>query len=227
MAARALAAEVPAWHHDAVWDPGSTIVHQEVWQGRVWAARPLTVIEDIADRMLLWIPKGTVRKVPATPPSRPDPLTRHARIIENLDRCDWVLGEHVWDVSSLWILHPGDWHAIWVSWKEPGVHLGWYVDLQRPFRRTDIGIEAMDLILDVVVEPDMSWRWKDNDEFDEIVEREVFERPTSERVRQAAATVIQRIEQVAPPFSEHWPSWRPNTEWPTPVLPKGWDDSCL
>jgi hypothetical protein len=27
----------------------------------------------------------------------------------------------------------------------------------------------MDLMLDIVVEPDMTWRWKDDDEFDEIV----------------------------------------------------------
>jgi protein associated with RNAse G/E len=40
--------------------------------------------------------------------------------------------------------------------------LGWYVNLQCPFRRTEVGIEAMDLMLDVVVDPDGTWRWKDD-----------------------------------------------------------------
>jgi protein associated with RNAse G/E len=205
------------------WESGSTIVHQEVWRGRLWAARPLIVVEDTPERVLLWIPKGTVRKVPATPPERLDPPTRRARVVENLDRSDWVLAEHIWDVSSLWIVHPGDWHAVWVSWTSPGVHLGWYVNLQKPFRRTEIGIEAMDLMLDVVVEPDGQWRWKDDDEFDEIAQRSIFDEATVARVRREAAEVIEDIEARRPPFSEGWVSWTPDPRWPVPVLPDGWD----
>jgi protein associated with RNAse G/E len=206
-----------------MWKPGSTIVHQEVWQGRLWAARPLIVVEDTPERLLLWIPKGTVRKVPVTPPTRPDPPTLQARTIESLDRCDWVLGEHLWDVSCLWILHPDDWHAIWVSWSRPSVHLGWYVNLQCPFRRTNIGIEAMDLMLDIVIDPDGSWLWKDDDEFDEIEQRGIFEATTVARIREEAATVIERIEANQAPFSEDWVSWAPDPTWQTPVLPEGWD----
>lgn len=139
-----------------MWSAGQTIVHQEVWQGRVWAARPLVVVEDAEDRLLLWIPEGAVRMVPVTPAGRVDPPRRQDRAIENLARGDWAYGDHVWDVSTLWILHPGDWHAVWVTWLASGRHFGWYVNLQRPYRRTAIGIEAMDLALDVVVEPDLT-----------------------------------------------------------------------
>jgi hypothetical protein len=141
-----------------------------------------------------------------------------------LDRCDWVLEERVWDVSSLWILHPGAWHAVWVSWSEPGIHLGWYINLQRPFRRTEIGIESMDLMLDVVVDPDMSWHWKDDDEFDEIAERRIFGQSTVDRVRREAADVIRRIEAATGPFNEPWVSWQPDPTWSLPILPRGWDE---
>jgi hypothetical protein len=80
-----------------MWQPGDTIVHQEFWRGRMWAARPLTVVEDSEDRLLLWIPKGTRRKVPATPPGRPDPPVRKDRVIENLAHGDWDMADHVWD----------------------------------------------------------------------------------------------------------------------------------
>jgi protein associated with RNAse G/E len=206
-----------------VWRPGETIVHQEFWRGRLWAARPLTVVEDTGDRLVLWIPQGTVRKVPVTPPDRPDPPVRKDKVIANLDRCDWVLGEHVWDVSSLWIVRPGDWHAVWVSWLESGDHLGWYVNLQMPYRRTAIGIEAMDLMLDVVVEPDLSWQWKDDDEFAEILQRGIFDHDTGARVRREAEDVIRRIGEGDPRFAAPWPSWRPDPAWPLPVLPDGWD----
>lgn len=207
----------------AVWEPGQTIVHQEVWGDRIWAARPLTVVEDTDERLLLWIPKGTRRKVPVTPPGRVDPPLLKDRVIANLAERDWVLGDHVWDVSSLWILHPGDWHAVWVSWLEPGVHYGWYVNLQRPYRRTDIGIEAMDLMLDVVVEPDLTWRWKDEDELAELLERGIFDAATGSQVREEAEAVIRQVERREPPFSQPWPAWRPDPDWPRPELPPGWD----
>jgi hypothetical protein len=146
------------------WTAGDVVVHQEVWRDRVWAARPLVVVEDTPDRMLFWLPAGTVRKVPTTPPDRDDPGNRTARIIDLLERGDWVHVDHVWDVSCLWILRPGDWHAVWISWLPSGERYGWSVNLQRPFRRTAIGIESMDLALDVVVTPDRVWWWKDADE---------------------------------------------------------------
>jgi protein associated with RNAse G/E len=207
-----------------LWQRGETVVHQEVWNGRLWAARPLTVVEDTAERTLLWIPHGTRRKVPITPPTRPDPNDVHARTIASLEHEDWLLGEHVWDVSSLWILRPEDWYTILVSWRPDGSHLGWYINLQEPMRRNPIGFEAMDLMLDVVLEPDLSWRWKDRDEFEEIARRGIFDPDLVQRIRDTARKVIGDIEQSRAPFSDPWPSWTPNPSWPTPRLPAGWSE---
>lgn len=205
-----------------VWTPGDVIVHQEVWGGRVWAARPLVVVEDADERLLLWIPQGTRRKVPATPPDRVDPPTRRERVIENLARCDWVHVDHEWDVDNLWLLRPGDWHALWVSWLD-GRHYGWYVNLQQPLRRTPLGFEAMDMMLDVVVEPDLTWRWKDEDEFADLVDRGLVDAATGDRVRREGEAVIGRVERRTAPFSEPWPGWRPDPAWSRPELPAGWD----
>lgn len=40
----------------------------------------------------------------------------------------------------------------------------------------------MDLMLDVVAEPDLSWRWKDREEFEQIVECGIFEPQLGARV---------------------------------------------
>ena len=206
-----------------VWQRGETVVHQEVSDGRLWAARPLIVVEDTAQRTLLWIPHGTVRKVPITPPTRPDPGDVQARTIASLEHRDWMLGEHVWDVSSLWIVRPGDWYTILVSWRPDGSHLGWYVNLQEPMRRNPIGFEAMDLMLDIVVEPDLSWRWKDREEFDEIVERGIFAPDLGDQVQATALSLIEDIEQGRAPFCDAWPSWTPDRSWPAPQLPADWN----
>lgn len=206
-----------------MWEPGQTVVHQEVWKDRLWAARPLTVVADTPERTLLWIPQGTIRKIPITPPTRSDPPDIHARTIANLDRGDWVMGEHAWDVSSLWILEPNDWYSIWVSWLADGSHLGWYINMQRPMRRNTVGFEAMDLMLDIVAEPDLSWRWKDLDEFNEITDRGIFDPDLAERVRTEAHAAINDIEHAAPPFCDPWPDWKPDPTWKLPELPADWD----
>jgi protein associated with RNAse G/E len=207
-----------------MWERGRTIVHQEVWDGRLWAARPLTVVDDTPERSLLWIPYGTRRRVPVTPPHRRDPPDIHRRTIDNLVHRDWHLGHHVWDVSSLWILRPDDWHSTLVSWRPDGSHLGWYVNLQRPMRRHRFGFEAMDLMLDVVAEPDLSWRWKDREEFEEIVERRLLPADVAEQVMTEALAVIADIEHRRAPFDEPWPHWRPDPSWGLPCLPSGWDE---
>lgn len=210
-------------HDVGVWRGGEVVVHQEVWDGRLWAARPLRVVEDSEERTLLWIPQGTRRKVPITPPHRLDPPDIHTRTIANLHYRDWLLGDHTWDVSSLWILRPHRWHSTWVSWLADGSHFGWYINLQRPMRRNPLGFEAMDLMLDVVAEPDLSWRWKDRDEFEQIVERGIFEPDLADRVMAEALSLIDDLEHRRPPFDGDWPSWRPDPSWDRPSLPDGWD----
>jgi hypothetical protein len=143
-------------------------------------------------------------------------------VIENLARRDWVHVDHEWDMDHLWLLRPGDWHALWVSWVD-GRHIGWYVNLQQPLRRTPLGFEAMDMMLDVVVEPDLTWRWKDEDEFADLVDRGLVDAATGDRVRREGEAVICRVERRTAPFSEPWPWWRPDPAWARPELPAGWD----
>jgi protein associated with RNAse G/E len=97
------------------------------------------------------------------------------------------------------------------------------VNLQEPYRRTDRGIQAMDMMLDIVVSPDRSWRWKDEDEFEAIVAAGLYSEATVLAVREAAASVIRGIENCSAPFNEPWPEWRPPTGWSVPALPTGWD----
>lgn len=206
------------------WSRGETILHQEVWRGKLWAARPLTVVEDSPDRLVLWCPRGTVRRVPVTPPTREKAPTRGERIASLLDLGDWVLEEREWDVSTLWLLEPDTWHAVWVSWLPDGQHWGWYINFQEPFRRTDRGFQALDLMLDILVDSDLTWRWKDEDEFDAMIRCNLYDEVVEKRVRTEAAEVIRRIENNERPFNEPWPKWIPEPDWGTPVLPQGWKD---
>jgi len=206
--------------------PGETIVLQEVWRDRVWAARPMRVVRDEGDFVALWMPRGTRWKAPTTPPTREHNGDRGMRLAECAALGDWVFRDTEWDVSILSLMREGDWHALRVSWLPSGEHFGWYVNLQEPFRRTELGFETMDLALDVVIEPDRTWRWKDEDELDVFVERGLFDRAIAERIRAEGLDVVSRAERDEPPFCEPWPEWRPDPSWGLPELPEDWDRLC-
>lgn len=204
-------------------DGGEIVVVQEVWRGRVWGARPMRVVEDTAARVALWFPRGTRFMAPIDAPAREWDGDRGERLAECAASGRWEHRELVWDVDTLVLVRAGDWHAVWVSWLPDGEHYGWYVNLQLPFERTELGLETMDLALDVVVDPDRTWRWKDEDELDVFVARGVFERELSHRLRAEALRVVELVERNEPPFSEPWPQWRPAPSWELPTLPSGWD----
>jgi uncharacterized protein DUF402 len=205
------------------WLPGELVLLQEVWDDRVWAARPMLVVRDDGDSVALWFPKGTRWKAPTTPPTRPREAERGERLATCAALGDWVFVDAVWDVATLVLMRPGDWHAVWVSWLDGGRHWGWYVNLQKPFRRTGRGFETMDLMLDLVVEVDRSWWWKDEDELETFVALGVFDRSLAELVREEGLRVARRAERNEPPFSEPWPEWRPDPSWRIPELPPSWD----
>jgi hypothetical protein len=205
------------------WRAGETVVLKEVWRGKLWAARPLIVVDDSGERMALWCPLGTLRKVPAPPPNRRRPATRTDHVVTALTLGDWVYEDHTWDVSTLWLIEPDSWHATWVSFLADGSHLGWYVNFQEPLERTADGIQAMDLMLDIIVSPDRTWHWKDQDEFDAVVAAGLYSDATVRAVREEAQSVIHQIENQSAPFDEQWLKWRPPDEWTIPSLPAGWE----
>ena len=98
----------------------------------------------------------------------------------------------------------GDAHALWLMWREDWEFRCWYVQLQAPVVETSTGLETMDHALDVLVEPDGSWRWKDEDDFEEAQRLGVFTAEEAAAVRAEGERVI-----AARPWPTGWEDWRP------------------
>lgn len=205
------------------WSPGETVVVQEVWRDRVWSARPMTVVHDHGAAVALWFPKGTCWKAPTTPPTRKREATRGERFAASLALADWTYVDAVWDFSALMLMREADWHSVRVAWLDDGEHWGWYVNLEEPYRRTAHGFETMDLMLDVIIDPDRSWRWKDEEELQEAVEAGLFTPQQAKAIRHEGERVLERVEAWTEPFNEGWEEWRPDSSWPMPSVPEGWD----
>jgi hypothetical protein len=205
------------------WPRGDTIVIKEVWHRKVWAARPMTVVEDQGDSAVLWLPKGSRWRAPVAPPTRPRDGIRLESIMASLELNDWVLEERTEEYSSLWLINCGAGHTVRVFWDPNDEFVDWYVNLEEPCSRTWAGFEFMDLMLDIVVQPDLSWHIKDEDEFEAMLSRGLIDKGTAQRVRAEAHSVIRRIEARVAPFCDPWPEWRPDPTWPIPALPGGWE----
>jgi predicted RNA-binding protein associated with RNAse of E/G family len=78
-------------------------------------------------------------------------------------------------------------------------------------------VDVTDHALDVWVDPDGSWRWKDEDDFAALQRHGVFDAAAARRVRAEGERVIE-----AWPFPTGWEDWRPDPRWPTPELPDDW-----
>ena len=206
-----------------MWTPGTTVTLQECWKDQVWAARPLRVVDDNEARALLWMPKGTVRTIPGYPEGADASIARCDRTIANLSASSWEYVEHVWDVSCLWVLEPNPYFGIWITWNEDHEHIGYYVNFQAPYVRTPIGIATMDYVIDIIVEPDLTWSWKDADEFEQIIDRSIFSTAVIDAVNRSAEEVIGRIERAAYPFDGSHLDFVPDPSWPHPELPSIWD----
>lgn len=127
-----------------------------------------------------------------------------------------------WCGGRLMIAETGAAHSVYVTWDETGKLVGWYVNLEDPWRKTGVGFDTTDHLLDVWVDPDGSWRWKDEDHLAEALDIGLFSAEQAKAMRIEGKEVIERIEGWAAPFDEGWDNWRPDPEWPLPSIPDGW-----
>ncbi len=74
-------------------------------------------------------------------------------------------------------------------------------------------------MLDVIVEPDLSdWHWKDEDEFQAMLDWGLLSTSEAAGVRAEADRVIERAMAGEPPFCNPWPLWTPDPAWSLPAL---------
>lgn len=175
-------------------------VWRDVHRERVWRAQAYRIVEESPELVALWIPAGSPAKVPAGGLRIPDD--------------EWTLEDTTssWDALSL--SRPGRRHSIWIHWR-PTHGYWWYVNFEQPLRRSPVGFDTFDEKLDLIVRPDGSYEWKDEDELEQAAATGLLD---PEAVRAEAARVLEEW-----PFPTGWEDWRPDPSWPLPQLPDGLD----
>jgi len=192
------------------WRPGDTVLLRSVYGGQVRWAWPHRLVDATDGRLALLVVHGT--------PGASMGRDADGRYLER-----WVRGDpsrrHDWHSTNvLRFVRPGDMHTVELFWSEEWRFLGWYVNLQAPPSETILGYDTTDWALDVWIDPDGTWSWKDEDDFAEAQALGVLSPADATAVREEGERVI-----AEKPWPTGWEDWRPDPAWSIPTLPEGWD----
>ena len=188
-----------------MWSRGDIIALRDVWFGVVWRAIAGVVVEDVPGRSVFWIPAGAQAAYPV------DDDGREIRLF----RTDYNRGLRQTKVGCVVLCEEGAPWTLWHFQREDGEFDRWYVNFERYLGRSAVAYDSVDHKLDLIVRPDGSVEWKDEDELEEAGRRGLVD--VAEIRRDAELAIAQS------PRPTGWESFRPDPVWPVPELPPGWD----
>ena len=176
---------------------------RQVRFGLCWLEVPVRVLRDDDEWLVTYLAEGT-------------PFSSSA--------AEFPWGPHPWLPLGVWQGHgivmqqrPGEAHAVWAFWAGPErAFAHWYVNFQEPFRRTAAGIETFDQELDLIVEPDGRYRWKDVEEFEQMIADGRWTTAEGDGIRAEAGRVAGRLDRGERWWDESWAGWVPPPEWSAP-----------
>lgn len=200
---------------EKLWSPGKAIVMREIWRNKVYSVSPARVVQDSTSWIALYRPPHSTNLWPHTLEGE----------TLRMPQDEWVLDGRPWPTGILYLIHVGERYTFSGAWDDDHIFGGWKIDLIEPMRRTSIGFDYMDQLLDINVSADRStWHWKDEDEVQDAQKRGRFTTEQANELFQHGERAVQSILENEPPFDNNWESWSP-----TPALretfeyPNGWD----
>lgn len=106
-------------------------------------------------------------------------------------------------------------HAVCAFWAGPGRRFShWYVNFQDPFRRRPDGFATFDHAVDLIVEIDGTYRWKDIEEFERLAAEGRFTATEAAAIRTEMTRVAAALDQ-----GHYW--WKKSYSTRTP--PRTWE----
>ncbi|MDX2647694.1 DUF402 domain-containing protein [Streptomyces sp. PA03-1a] len=204
---------------------GRTAVRRDVHRsGRVWSEHALRVLADTGTALVTACAPGAQTRWPVAYAQARATGDRTVRTdgIDALATGRWELTPGRWQETELRMWKPPTaWFSVNAFYTGAGLR-NWYVNFERPTIRTADGFDTFDLIVDLLVAPDLSsWEWKDEDEYAHVRRLGVVTDTEHRAVDAAREQALAMLEERSGPFGEAatWAAWRWEPAWPTPRLP--------
>jgi hypothetical protein len=208
--------------------PGETVYPRHFQRDAISAMSVTRVVRHDAAGLLVWSGAGErfwLWDMPDGRTMRDTPLAEWTATAGKV-----CTPRRAWHGTLAW--HPtGADYSIRLLFAPDGEFTGWYANLELAavgWRDGELaGLDTVDWDLDIVIEADRSWRWKDEEEFAQRLRSpEHYWVSDEARVRRAGREVVELVEAGASPFDGSWQDFRPDPAWTTHDAdrpPNGWD----
>jgi protein associated with RNAse G/E len=204
-----------------LWKSGDVIAWRGIYRNRVWHAQPVIVVKDTHEEMCVTLLPGTECVAPEGYLDGKDSTKRRWSFKDK----DWKLENYAWRTNRLLILlEPNTYYSTMFFWRaDTNDFLLYYINFQLPFQRSHCGIDTLDLDLDLIINPDFGFRWKDEDDYQKAIDNEVIMPEWMQEIEIAKKEIFNKLEKRQYPYDGSWLNWMPDPNWLPPKLPKNWD----
>ncbi|HEY3312536.1 MAG TPA: DUF402 domain-containing protein [Anaerolineales bacterium] len=207
------------------WQPGENTVLRGMLDGRPWYIQSAQVVKDSAAETVLLVAPGA--ECAAPPGYIHEKHGDHGgwKRWEEAMRPGWKLEKYTWHTNRfLIVLEPQKYFSSIYIWNNAsGEFKCFYINFQLPYARSLSGFDTFDLELDLVIEPDFHWHWKDLDEYQEGIRLGAIRPEWVQGIENAKPEVFERLEKRLYPLDAHWLDWQPDPAMRAPSLPEGWE----
>jgi hypothetical protein len=104
-----------------------------------------------------------------------------------------------------------------ITW-QPGDVLAW-----RGIYRKRVWHAQTVLDLDLIINPDFSFEWKDLGDYQKAIDNGIIFPEWTLEIDEAVKEILDRLEKRQYPYDESWLNWLPDPSWSPPKLPENWD----
>jgi hypothetical protein len=204
-----------------MWNPGDVVTWRGIFNNRIWHVQPTIVINDSPDELILTLLPETECVAEASYPEGKKHGKHWWEFIDN----DWTLKKYRWRTNRLLIiLVPEAFYSTMLFWDDASNQfLCYYINFQVPFKRRQWGIDTLDLDLDIVIDPDFSFKWKDEEDYQKAIEHGLITPEWVQGIENAKPEIFEKLEKRLYPFDGSWLDWKPDPNWEPPKLPENWD----
>lgn len=202
-------------------EPGSIAVRRNVFGGSVRSAWPGRVVHDTGAEIAWVCWSGTELMAEASYVAARRSGSHSWRDgLAELVSGEWSLDTYALEgITILGFQLPDVWFSVLLFFRPGGEFGTWYVNFEQPYRRTSIGVDTCDHMIDLVFSPDGTHRWKDEDEYAQGRRLGIVTDAQHAEIERAKDQAFAMFDQRTGPFDERWLSWRRDPAWPLPVLP--------
>lgn len=204
-----------------LWKPGDIVAWRGIYDERIWHVQPTIVIKDSPDEIVLTLLPGTECIAEETYPKGKKNGNRRWDFKDS----NWNLEKYTWQTNRLLLIfEPEKFYSTILFWNHAdNDFLCYYINFQEPFRRSHCGVDTLDLDLDIIINPDHSFEWKDEDDYQKAIDHGIISPEWIRGIEDAKPEIFARLEKREYPFNGSWLNWMPDPNWSPPKLPANWD----